>query len=71
MGLGESFVRRRFYRADSQISQTDAEYDAWRQERREEAKRAASELVASLPAISHTRAKRAAKACRMAAAAGV
>lgn len=69
MGLGESFGSRRFYRANSQISQTDAEYDAWRQERREEAKRAASELVASLPAISHTRAKRAAKACRMAAAA--
>ena len=71
MPLGESFGSRRFYRADSQISQTDAEYDAWRQGRREEAKRAASELVASLPAISPTRAKRAAKACRMAATAGV
>ena len=71
MPVGESFGSRRFYRADSQISQTDAEYAAWRQERREEAKRAASELVASLPAISPTRAKRAAKALRMAAAAGV
>ena len=71
MPVGESFGSRRFYRADSQISQTDAEYDAWRQCRREEAKRAASELIASLPAISPTRAKRAAKACRMAATAGV
>ena len=71
MPVGESFGSRRFYRANSQISQTDAEYAAWRQERREEAKRAASELAASLPAISPTRAKRAAKACRMAATAGV
>jgi len=71
MPVGESFGSRRFYRADSQISQTDAEYNAWRQERREQAKRAASELVASLPAISPTRAKRAAKALRMAATAGV
>ena len=71
MPVGESFGSRRFYRADSQISQTDAEYDAWRQGRREEAKRAASELVAALPAISPARAKRAAKALRMAATAGV
>ena len=71
MPVGESFGSRRFYRADSQISQTDAEYNAWRQERLAQAKRAASELVASLPAISPTRAKRAAKALRMAATAGV
>ena len=69
MGLGESFVNRRFYRADSQKSMTDAEHDAWRRNQREEAKRAAAELAASLLAIRPEGAKRAANACRMAAAA--
>ena len=71
MPVGESFGSRRFYRADSQISQTDAEHDVWRQERRAAAQKAASELAASAAAIRPTRAERAASGCRQAATAGV
>ena len=71
MPVGESFGSRRFYRADSQISQTDAEYAAWRQERLAAAQTAASEAAAAVLAIRPTRATMAAKACRMAATAGV
>ena len=67
MPVGESFGSRRFYRSASQLSQTDAEYAEWRQERQ----RAASELAASAAAIRPTRAKRAASECRQAATAGV
>ncbi len=67
MPVGESFGSRRFYRSASQISQTDAEYAAWRQERQ----KAASELAASAAAIRPTRAERAASECRQAATAGV
>ena len=67
MHVGESFGSRRFYRSASQISQTDAEYAAWRQERQ----KAASELAASAAAIRPTRAKRAASECRQAATVGV
>ena len=67
MPVGESFGSRRFYRADSQISQTDAEYAAWRQERLAAAQTAASEAAAAVLAIRPTRAKMAASGCRMAA----
>ena len=69
MGLGESFGNRKFYRADSQQSMTDAEHDVWRRNQREQAKRAATELAASLLAIRPEGANRAASACRMASAA--
>jgi len=69
MPVGESFGSRRFYRADSQISQNDAEYDAWRQERRAAAQKAKEEAIAAVLAIKPTRALKAASGCRQAAAA--
>ena len=68
---GEAAIKNRYYRSASQLSQTDAEYAAWRQERLAAAQTAASEAAAAVLAIRPTRAKMASSACRMAAAAGV